>query len=155
MLRLLSADPFVMEDPSTGEDMLVDPTARTVDHGEGPIPFTPLQESLVPTPTQISEFAAQEATQDAAETLRQAMFDLTDDMIAWCVATQTYLESGGTAGAFSASSYMALLSAGEGLLLQHKSLTVRTQAVDDQRDWMLQRGQQATALLGLAALNSV
>jgi hypothetical protein len=158
MLTLISTDPFVIPDPSTGEDILVDPVDRTVDYGEGPVPFTEFQENLIPTPSQIADKIAEidstETALDAAETLRQSMFDLTDDIIAWCTAAQQFIQTGGAQGSLSSSTYISLLTQAETLLLSHKNLEIKTDAVNDQRDWMLQRGQQAQSILALAALST-
>jgi hypothetical protein len=90
----------------------------------------------------------------AAETLRQSMFDLTDDIITWCTAAQLFIQTSGAQGSLSSSTYISLLSQAETLLLSHKNLAIKTDAVNDQRDWMLQRGQQAQSILALAALST-
>jgi hypothetical protein len=158
MLTLTSTEPFVIQDPVTGEDILVDPVGRTVDYGEGPVAFTDFQERLIPTPTQISTIISKveeaETAFDAAETLRQSMFELTDDIIAWCTSAQQFIQTGGAQGSLSSSSYISLLTQAETLLLAHKNLAIKTDAVNDQRDWMLQRGQQAQSILALAALST-
>jgi len=96
--------------------------------------------------------AQQDADQEAAEALRAQMFDLTDAIIDWCQDAQAFLYTSGAQGAFSPQAFMVLLQQAEGLLLQHKSLPVKTEAVNEQRDWMLQRGQQAQSILALAAV---
>lgn len=96
--------------------------------------------------------AQQNADQDAAEALRAQMFTLTDAIIDWCQDAQAFLYTSGAEGAFSPQVFMGLLQQAETLLLAHKSLPVKTDAVNDQRDWMLQRGQQAQSILALAAV---
>lgn len=95
----------------------------------------------------------QEAHLAAAEALRQQMFDLTDRIIGWSQAAQLFLGSAGASGELDAQSFIGLLQEAEGLLLAHKALPVRSDALDDQRDWLLQRGQQAQAILAIVAVS--
>jgi hypothetical protein len=92
------------------------------------------------------------AAYEAAEALRAQMFTMTDAIIEWCQDAQAFLYTAGASGAFSPQAFMVLLQQAEGLLLQHKALPVKTEAVNEQRDWMLQRGQQAQSILALAAV---
>jgi hypothetical protein len=155
MLRLTSTEPVTILTPQ-GE-WIIDPVARTVDEqdGEEPRPFTEFEEELIPSVEQIAEFAAEDlgtSTVDAAEELRALMFALTDEIIDWCQDSQAYLYTSGAQGAFDVPRFMALLQTAEGYLLTFKSLTLVPDAVRDQRDWMLQRGQQAQSILALAAV---
>jgi hypothetical protein len=108
---------------------------------------------------EVAADAALQATADTqavahaeAEVLRQQMFALTDQIIDWCQDAQAFLYTAGAQGVFSPQAFMVLLQTAEGYLLTFKALPVKTQAVTEQRDWMLQRGQQAQSILALAAV---
>lgn len=132
-------------------------TRRAVENGVAR-PFTPEEDATIPSweDMQLHQAEVQEHQEhlEAAESLRVAMFNLTDAIIDWCESAQAFLYTGGAHGSFDPMAFMALLQQAEGLLLQHKVLPLKTQPVNDQRDWMLQRGQQAQSILALAAVMS-
>jgi hypothetical protein len=160
MLRVTSTDPVEITTPNGA--WIIDPVTRTVDEGDGPRPFTDAENALIPTVQQIEEWRiADEApfiAEAAAETLRVSMFTLTDQIIAWCQDSSAYLfgprDSNGVPlyGSFDPAEFVTLLQTAETRLLAYKALSVVTDAVRDQRDWMLQRGQQAQSILAYAAV---
>jgi hypothetical protein len=86
-----------------------------------------------------------------AETLRQEMFSLTEDIIDWNQDARAFLASSGQYGAFDVPTRLALLSRVESALLASKALPVRTDPLADQERWMLQRCQESTDVVALIA----
>lgn len=143
VMGVIDTDADTAWDAVPGDDTVV---------GEVRAPDAQDLEAVAMFQAQTEAVAAQEQKAADDEALRVAMFDLTEDIIAWSTAAQQYLGSSGAQGALNPQAFMGLLSQARDLLLDVKNNVNPPQAVLDQRDWMLQRGQEAQSIVAIAAL---